>query len=110
MELEQKFTEDRYYDISDEFMDSMEALGIRTSVLIAKQIEDCVILVPSEDLATHSVGGIIDDPIDGPTPFAIEILRIDDEAIMLTDITLISMDEYLDLINLNLYFKSNKEL
>ena len=108
MESEQKSTEDRYYEISDEFLDSMDELGIRASILIAKQIESSTMLVPSEMLISHHVGGIIDDPVEGPTPFAIEILRVDEEVVMLTDIILISMDEYLDLINLNLYIKSNK--
>ena len=108
MELEQKSTEDRYYEISDEFLDSMDELGIRTSILIAKEIEHGSMLVPSEPLTTHYVGGIVEDPVDGPTPFSIEILRVDEEVVLLANVSLISMDEYLDLINLNLYIKSNK--
>tara|TARA_R110000764_G_scaffold37039_2_gene82629 strand:- start:1076 stop:1447 length:372 start_codon:yes stop_codon:yes gene_type:complete len=109
MELEPKSTEGKYYEISDEFLDSMDELGIRTSILIAKQIEGSTMLVPSEVLTAHNVGGIIEDPIEGPTPFSIEVLRVDEEVVMLTNISLISMDEYLDLINLNLYIKSNKD-
>lgn len=108
MELEQKSTEDKYYEISDEFLDSMDELGVRTSILIAKEIEHGSMLVPSEPLTTHHVGGIVDDPVEGPTPFAIEILRVDEEVVLLANVSLISMDEYLDLINLNLYIKSNK--
>ena len=93
MELEQKSTEDKYYEISDEFLDSMDELGIRTSILIAKEIEHGSMLVPSEPLTTHYVGGIV---------------RVDDEVVLLANVSLISMDEYLDLINLNLYIKSNK--
>ena len=105
MGLEQKSTEDKYYEISDEFLESMDDLGIRTRILIAKQIEEYSIVVPEEELMSHHVGGIINDPDHGATPFAIEIMRIDKDLVMLTDIKLISMDEYLDLINLNLYFE-----
>jgi hypothetical protein len=109
MGLEQRSTEDKYYEISDEFLEGMDDLGVRTRILIAKQIEEYSIVVPEEELVSHHVGGVIDDPDHGATPFAIEIMRIDKDLVMLTDIKLISMDEYLDLINLNLYIKSNKD-
>ena len=109
MESGPKSTEDKYYEISDEFLNSMDELGMRTSILIAKKIEESSMLVPSEILAVHHVGGIIEDPFEGPTPFSIEVLRVDEQVVMLTNISLISMDEYLDLINLNLYIKSNKD-
>jgi hypothetical protein len=109
MGLEQRSTEDKYYEISDEFLESMDDFGVRTRILIAKHIEEYTIVVPSEELVSHHVGGVIDDPDHGATPFAIEIMRIDKDLVMLTDIKLISMDEYLDLINLNLYFKPNQD-
>jgi hypothetical protein len=109
MGLEQRSTEDKYYEISDEFLESMDDFGVRTRILIAKHIEEYTIVVPSEELVSHHVGGVIDDPDHGATPFAIEIMRVDKDLVMLTDIKLISMDEYLDLINLNLYFKSTKD-
>ena len=41
-------------------------------------------------------------------PFAIEIIQLDEaEFLILSDIKLIGMDEFLDLINLNLYIKEN---
>lgn len=109
MDLEQKYTEGENYEISDEFLQSLDEFDIRTSILIAKQIESSTILVPSKIMSTYLIGGIIDDPYDGPTPFAVEILRVDDGLVMFTDVKLISMDEYLDLINLNLYIKLNQD-
>ena len=41
-------------------------------------------------------------------PFALEIVRTVGDNPILSDIELISMDEYLDLMNLNLYIKSNE--
>jgi len=109
MELEQRSTEGEHYEISDEFLNSLDELDIRTSILIAKQIEASSILVPTDTMSTYLIGGIIDDPYDGPTPFAVEVLRVDDDLVMFTDVKLISMDEYLDLINLNLYIKLNQD-
>ena len=59
------------------------------------------------DLVSTILGGIIVDDDNNPITFALEIIKDDSEYIILSDVQLISMDEYLDLLNLKLNIKSN---
>ena len=46
---------------------------------------------------------------DEPLPFVFEIMYVTDGKPTLTDVCIVDMDEYLDLLNLNLTIKSNNE-
>ena len=59
------------------------------------------------NLVSHVLGGVVTRGNENIT-FAIELVKMEDDFILLTDIKLISMDEYLDLINLNLYIKTDE--
>jgi hypothetical protein len=93
MELRQKYIEAKGYDVTDDFMDRFQEINLPLALEIAKHIEKCSIPIP-EDLITSQVMG--------------EIIQLDEaEFLILSDIKLIEMDEFLDLINLNLYIKEN---
>ena len=107
MELRQKYIEAKGYDVTDDFMDRFQEINLPLALEIAKHIEKCSIPIP-EDLITSQVMGGIITFLGENIPFAIEIIQLDEaEFLILSDIKLIGMDEFLDLINLNLYIKEN---
>jgi hypothetical protein len=108
MELSQKYIEVKEFDISDDFFDKLHESGIEVAVSISRAISDSYIEIPDDCVISHTIGGIasLDDE---DIPFSIKFIKIDAETILLSDIHLISMDEYLDFINLNLYIKNHDE-
>ena len=64
---------------------------------------------PKDLITSHILGGVIVYE-DEPVPFALEVVQLEEaDFLILSDIKLIEMDEFLDLINLNLYIKPNDE-
>ena len=63
--------------------------------------------MPPNELRSHVMGGVVD--FDGePITFALEMIKQKGMVPSLSNLIFISMDEYLDLINLNYYIKSNE--
>jgi len=58
--------------------------------------------VPVNSLVSTVLGGVTYDRQDNPITFAVEMVVTEDNKLALSDVSLISMDEYLDLINLKL--------
>lgn len=108
MVLEPRYIKDSGYDMEDDFMDALHRLPPMMAYKIGKYIEDYVVELPPNDLCTYVVGGVIDYN-ETPVPFALEIMKTSGMLITLTNLILISMDDYLDLINLNSYIKSNEK-
>jgi hypothetical protein len=105
MGLTQKYIEVKEFDISDSFFDKLHENGLEVAVGIAQVISDSYIEIPDDSLTFHTIGGVAS--LHGEDiPFSIKFIKINPETILLADIQLISMDEYLDLINLNLYIKN----
>tara|TARA_R100000935_G_scaffold29558_1_gene49895 strand:- start:6664 stop:7008 length:345 start_codon:yes stop_codon:yes gene_type:complete len=107
MESRQRYTEVKDYDVDDFFLESLQDFELPIAIKIAMFLEENKIEVQTNNLVSHVLGGLIiynEEPIT----FAIEIVKSGSEYMVFTDIKEISMDEYLDLINLNLYVKSNE--
>ena len=109
MEPEQKFTGEISYSLTDDFIDGFEEIYFRTGLKIVKLLAQAPLQVPTEKLTSHIIGGVVHEEDNTPVTFAIEVINIDDETILFSDIKLISMDEYLDLINLNLFLPQNDQ-
>jgi hypothetical protein len=108
MELPQKYIEVKEFDVSDYFFDKLQNIGLETAVAISKAISQSQIELPDDSRIAYTIGGIaITD--EEHIPFSIKFIKIEPEAVLLSDIHLITMDEYLDLINLNLYIKNYDE-
>jgi hypothetical protein len=107
MESKQKFTKERKYDIDDFFMESLKEMDHDLSVTIAEFIEENLQYIPSDNLVSFVVGGLVIYKKE-PIAFALELVRPLGSNPILSDIDLITIDEYLDLMNLNLYIKSNE--
>ena len=55
---------------------------------------------PASILVSKVLGGLVMDDDNEPITFGLEFIRNESEFIVLSDLKLISMDEYLDLMNL----------
>jgi hypothetical protein len=106
MELELKYIEDKKYDVDDSFVIALENIDREMAILIATFLEDHMLDLPTNDFTTHIYGGLV-HYFDEPIPFVVEILKASGSYLTFTDLQLIDMNEYLDLVNLNLYIKSN---
>ena len=106
MELELKYIEDKKYDVDDSFVIALENIDRDMAILIATFLEDHLLDLPTNDFTTHIYGGLV-HYFDEPIPFVVEILKASGSYLTFTDLQLIDMNEYLDLVNLNLYIKSN---
>jgi|TARA_R100001460_G_scaffold26335_3_gene53268 hypothetical protein len=107
MGLKQKYIRDKGYDVEQEFMDELKSFDSKVAVEIALFLEDNVLDLKPNELTTYVLGGLV-YVYDEPITFAIEILRVKHQFLTFTDISLISMDEYLDLILIDCYIKSNE--
>ena len=106
MELELKYLEDTDYDVEDNFVIALENIDRDMAILIAVYLEDHMLDLPTNDFTTHIYGGLV-HYFDQPIPFVVEVLKASGSYLTFTDLQFIDMNEYLDLVNLNLYIKSN---
>tara|TARA_R100000657_G_C4634216_1_gene81530 strand:+ start:389 stop:712 length:324 start_codon:yes stop_codon:yes gene_type:complete len=107
MGLKQKYIGAKY-KVEDFFIDSLQELDLYTALKIARYIERNLDSLPPNNMCSYILGGVIVDTIGDPITFALEIVSDKNKSTTLTDVTLITMDEYLDLINLNCYIKNSK--
>ena len=108
MDAEQKYIREAGYDVAEDFMESISDMDIRTGIKVAKFIQENIDDVPTNKLVSTILGGVVVDDDNDPITFALEIINDDSTHIILSDVKLISMDEYLDLLNLKLNIKSNE--
>jgi hypothetical protein len=109
MESRQKYTKESKYDIDDFFMENLKEMDYDLSITIAEFIEKNLQYIPSDNIVSFVVGGLVIFE-DEPVTFALELVRPLGANPILSDIDLITIDEYLDLMNLNLYIKSNEHI
>ena len=107
MGLKQRYIRDKGYDVEDEFMDELKSFDHDTALAIALFLEDNVRDLNPNELTTYVYGGLVHVK-DEVVTFAVEILKVKHRHLTFTDITLISMDEYLDLMLIDCYIKSNQ--
>tara|TARA_B100000780_G_scaffold279102_1_gene255589 strand:- start:2071 stop:2403 length:333 start_codon:yes stop_codon:yes gene_type:complete len=108
MGAEQKYIREADYDVAEEFIETISGMDIRTGIKIAKFIEQNFPDVKESVLISTVLGGIVMDDDNEPITFALEMIRDESEFIVLSDLQLISMNEYLDLMNLNCKIKLNE--
>tara|TARA_R100001460_G_scaffold27603_1_gene55499 strand:- start:298 stop:672 length:375 start_codon:yes stop_codon:yes gene_type:complete len=107
MGLKQRYIRDKGYDVEDEFMDELKSFDHDTALAIALFLEDNVRDLHPNEFTTYVYGGLVNVK-DEVITFAVEILKVKHRHLTFTDISLISMDEYLDLMLINCYIKSNE--
>ena len=107
MDVKLRYTGGKEYDVSEDFIDSMSEIDFPKALRIARHIGNSWVTPPQNKMVSHILGGVITYKGENIT-YALEMLKLDDDFILLTDVKLIDMDEYLDLINLNLYIKTDE--
>ena len=105
MDAEQKYIREAGYDVAEDFMESISDMDIRTGIKVAKFIQENIDGIPTNKLISTVLGGVVLGDDDDPITFALEIIKDESKYIILSDVKLISMDEYLDLLNLKLSIK-----
>jgi len=101
MDAEQRYTRVDGYDIEDYFVEGLQDLDIRTGIKVAKFIDDNIDDFDYTNLVSTILGVLVMDDNDNPLTFALEIVKDESSVLVLSDIKEVSMDEYLDLLNLN---------
>ena len=101
MGVEPRYTTDTGLDIGDDFIETLQDLDIRVGIKIAKFIAEKVEEIEPNPLVSTVIGGLVMDDYNKPVTFALEIIKLNNVSTMLSDLELVDMDEYLDLINLN---------
>ena len=101
MDVEPRFTTESGLDVGDDFLDTLQGLEIRVGIKIAKFIAEHVKKIEPNELVSTVIGGLVMNNNNEPITFALEIIKSKDFNVMLSDLELVNMDEYLDLINLN---------
>jgi|TARA_R110000803_G_scaffold58739_1_gene116945 hypothetical protein len=111
MELKLKSTEETKWSVEDEFIENLqEEFKIVKAIKIASFIQNNLQEIPKNPLTSQILGGCVVDIDKKNITFALEIIRLNKGPAILSDICLISMDEYLDLRLLNCYIKNPNEL
>lgn len=101
MGVEPKYTTDAGFDIGEDFLETLQYLDIRLGIKIARFIAEKVKNVETNDLVSTILEGLVMDDNNQPVTFILEIIKSNESNIMLSDLELVDMDEYLDLLNLN---------
>ena len=107
MDVKRRYIKEAGYDVDEYFVEQLQDLDIRTGIKIAKFIEINVKNIPTNTLVSTVLGGVVVDDDNNPITFAVEIIKDLSPHLILSDLSLIEMDEYLDLRNLNK--KSNEK-
>jgi hypothetical protein len=104
MGLKLKYIKDDGYDVYEEYLEALDSLDFGLSLTISEYIDSKVLYLPVNDYISYVLGGVV--KYENKTVFfALEIIRTQGSFLMLSDLQIISSDDYLDLINLNLHIK-----
>ena len=101
MDVEPRYTTDAGLDIGEDFLDTLQDLDIRLGIKIAKFIASNIERVEVNKLVSTIMEGLVTDDDQEPITFILEIIKSNESNVMLSDLEMIEMDEYLDLLNLN---------
>lgn len=108
MDVQPRYIKEAGFDIAEEFVENIQKFDIRTGIKITKFIQNNIPDVPESILTSTILPGVIIDDDNNPITFVVEVLKYQDydefelpDITVLSDLQIISMDEYLDLLNLN---------
>tara|TARA_B100001769_G_C21860265_1_gene465901 strand:- start:93 stop:458 length:366 start_codon:yes stop_codon:yes gene_type:complete len=104
MDVKQRYIKEAGFDIAEEFVENIQKFDIRTGIKIADFIQNHIPNIPESILTSTILPGVIIDDDNKPITFAVEVLKhqhYEEDIIVLSDLQIVSMDEYLDLLNLN---------
>ena len=100
MDVKQKYIREAGFDVAEDFIETLGYLDIRTAQQVAAFIQENVNKIKLNILVSTILPGLIINDNNDPVTFAVEIIKDYSPHTILSDIQLIEMDEYLDLLNL----------
>ncbi len=106
MDITPRYIRDKGYEVEDNFITSLEEIDEQIAMKIAMYIEQNLTDISPNDFTTYVLGGVVHH-FNQPITFAVEVMKTHGEYITLTDLSIIDMDEYLDLISLGAYIKES---
>ena len=104
MDAEPKYITESGFDIDEGFVETLQAMDIRTGIKLAKFIQDNIGEINPNLLVSTILGCVVMNDNNEPMTFAVEVIKDYSDRLILSDLQFICMDEYLDLLNL----KSNE--
>jgi len=108
MDLEQKYTEDNIFEMEDLFLQNLRTFGLSNAIKIAKFLDNIHYLdLPQLSDDIQKYGGMVNGLGNTPIYFEVEFLKDLPGIVVLINIESISVDNYLDYINLNLYLQNS---
>ncbi len=107
MESKLKYSKDMTYDIEEGYTSALERMPAAKAFTIAVFIENNMPHVEENDYHTYIFAGVV-NYFEEEVPFIFEIMNATGDVPTITDVSIIEMDEFLDLINLNLFVKGNE--
>ena len=102
MDLEQKYIEVNKYYLDDDFLESLDSMDKSISSRIADYIDENIWYTKFNDGTDTVLSGVIDDNVDTPITFQLEVYKSTRNEVTLSDVYLITMDDYLDMYNMKL--------
>lgn len=103
MGLKLKYIKDDGYDVYEEYLEALDSLEFGLSLVISEYIDSKVLYLPVNDYISQILGGTVN--YKNKNIFCIRSNKNTRFFLMLSDLQIISSDDYLDLINLNLHIK-----
>ena len=110
MESKQKYIEDRRYELDDDFLENIRSFGRAKALRIGTFLDKTIHQIDDVSGELQIFGGVIDDLVDGPFFFEIELYKDEESLVTLFDINEIDGDEYLDFINSNTYLNERMDI
>ena len=101
MDVKQRYIREAGYDVGEDFIETIQTIDLRTAIKIATFISKERPKLKRNLLVSSVLAGVIIDDYNKPITFAVELIKTNDPHIILSDLKFISMDEYLDLYNIN---------
>ena len=101
MDVKQRYIREAGYDVGEDFIETIQTIDLRTAIKIATFISKERPKLKTNLLVSSVLAGVIIDDYNKPITFAVELIKTNDPYIILSDLKFISMDEYLDLYNIN---------
>lgn len=106
MGLSPKYIKDTDYAMEDAFTDALHKMSPIVAFKIGRQIESDLQVPKNNQFRSQVFGGVVVHH-NISYYYAVELIKEKSLAPILTNIIEITLDDYLDLINLNTYIKLN---
>jgi len=107
MDAEQRYIEEANFEFEDMAYDKIISLG-NLGYHLAMQIHEHAHKIPSKDGVIQRFGVMVSQDVD--IPFQVKIYHEQNDVPILVDMDVITIDEYLDLINQNKSITHEKDI